>query len=110
GRRRGRWRQGQCYTASCGAYYLEDETMVDAGVGIGIAADDRVISVDPIERSKSRAWKIVDQKPIRRHKKNAVCRASRVAKAAHHQIPVVISEKDRARRAHRIDRRVNRAV
>ncbi len=87
--------------------------MVDESGGIGIAADDRLLVrlLDPIERGKGRARKIIDQKTIRSwYEKNAVRRARRVAIAAHDEIPVVITEQDRAGRADRINRCVNGAV
>src|SRR5207249_957495 len=83
---RGRWCQGQRYTASCAAHQLYDDTMVDAGARIGIAAYDRLLVrlLDPIERGKGRARKIIDQKTIRSwYEKNAMRRARRVAIAAH---------------------------
>ena len=87
--------------------------MVDAGA-IGIAADDHAPFVDSIERSKRRARKIIDYKTLQRIKEEY--RASRPLRRYSGpplyscRVGVSIAEQDRARRAHRIDRSVNRAV
>jgi len=74
-RRRGRWSQGQHYTSPAGPADLGENTVVDAGGGIGIASDDPAPFVDPIERSKRRARKIIDYKTMQRIEENAVRRA-----------------------------------
>src|SRR5207247_3174204 len=76
-RRRGGWRQGQ-HCTSAAAHDLGENTVVDAGGGIGIAADDQAPFVNSIERSKRRARKIIGHKLIRRPEDNAVRRARRV--------------------------------
>ena len=54
-RRRGRLRQGQCYT-SAAAHHLEENT-VGGAAAINIATDDLAAFVDSIEGSKRRARK-----------------------------------------------------
>src|SRR3954464_15172194 len=83
--------------------------MVDAGA-VGIAAYDPALFVNSIERSKRRAWNIIDDETIWRNKDDAVRRTGRVAIAAHDQIHVVVTEKNCARRTHWIERRDKGAI
>src|SRR5439155_19286724 len=62
-RRRGGWRQQQ-YTSGGAALDLGENTVVDAGGGIGVAADDHAPFVDSIERSKRRARIIIDYETL----------------------------------------------
>src|SRR5438067_8305062 len=88
-RRRGGWRQRQHYTSGGAALDLGENTVVDAGGGIGVAADDHAPFVDSIERSKRRARIIIDYETLQRIEENAVRRARCVGIAAYHHIQVV---------------------
>src|SRR4029077_3790250 len=87
-----------------------NNSMVYASGAISVAADDFVLSVDSIERGKSRARKIVHHETIWRHKKYAVRCSGGVRIAADDQVVVVVAEKDRARRTRGINPCMETAV